>query len=183
MTELQTENLNHTVYSAFWNKLQQAKFDIVFYNLHFNRCVKILRNIKYTDVALTTLSTLAWMQWNNVEWVSTICPIIILLLQVATAVCDKFPFEQRKQELRELSNELDRLYIQMENDWMTIYNSDMTNRKIQNSIQFYSKAQAEIKDRYLKDDTLPENEKIRIRADNITQEYFNSLVGGTYEQD
>lgn len=49
--------IDQSLYNAFWRKLQQSKYDIIYYDLHFKECVSISRKIKYTVVGLTSLAT------------------------------------------------------------------------------------------------------------------------------
>lgn len=166
------EELDKQLYSTFWKKLQQSKYDLIYYGLHFNSCVKISRRIKYAIIGITTLATGAWMTWNDIVALRTICAIIIVAAQVVSAISEKLPYESRKLELRELIAELEPVYFEMENDWRTIQNLKMPNSKIQETIQKYDKKQAEIKRHYFKDDSLPESEKLRLQADEKTEEYF-----------
>ena len=112
------------------------------------------------------------MTWNDIAAVGTICAIIIVAAQVVSAISEKFPYESRKLELRELIAELEPVYLEMENDWRSVQNLKMSNSKIQETIQGYDKKQAEIKRHYFKDDSLPESEKLRLQADERTEEYF-----------
>jgi len=113
------------------------------------------------------------MAWDGLPIVKTTCAIIILASQVISAISEKFPYESRKLELRELIAELEPLYLEMENDWRSIQNLKMPNSKIQETIQHYDKKQAEIKRHYFKDDSLPEPDKFRLLANEKTEEYFN----------
>ena len=166
------EELDTQLYSTFWRKLQQTKFDLIYYGLHFNSCVKISRRIKYAIIGITVLATGAWITWNGIAIVGTICAIVILVAQVVSAISEKFPYESRKLELRELLAELEPVYLEMENDWRSIQNLKMSNPKIQETIQKYDKKQAEIKRHYFKDDSLPDLDKLRLQADEKTEEYF-----------
>lgn len=166
------EDLDEQLYNIFWRKLQQAKYDLIYYSIHFNECVSISRRIKYAIIGTTTLATGAWMTWSNTSIVAKICPIVILTLQVVSAISEKFPYESRKLELREMIAELEPLYLEMENDWRSIRNLEKTNSKIQEAIQNYDTKQAEIKRHYFKEDSLPESDKIRLKADEKTEEYF-----------
>ena len=112
------------------------------------------------------------MTWSTIPVVGTICAITILVSQVISAISEKFPYESRKLELREMLDELEPLYLKMEDDWRSIQNLKMLNNKIQEAIQKYDRKQAEIKRHYFKDDALPEREKIRTQADDLTEEYF-----------
>lgn len=166
------EELDEQIYSTFWKKLQQSKFDLIYYGLHFNNCVKISRWIKYAIIGITSLATGAWVTWSAITIVGTICAIVILASQVFSAISEKFPYESRKLELRELIAELEPVYLEMENDWRSIQNLKMSNPEIQETIQKYDKKQAEIKRHYFKDDSLPELDKLRLQADEKTEEYF-----------
>ena len=172
MAKGQNDELDQKLYAAFWSKLQQAKFDIIYYSLHFNHYVVVARIIKYLIIGATSLATGAWMSWNGIPAISMICGIAILLLQAISAVSEWFPYESRKTELREMLAELEPLYLNMENDWRSIYGMKMSNPKIQDSIQWYDQKQAEIKRHYFKNDALTEIEKLRIKADEQTEEYF-----------
>ena len=172
MGKTANEALDTQLYNTFWRKLQQSKYDLIYYGLHFNGCMKISRWIKYAIIGITSLATGAWMTWNDIAAVGTICAIIIVAAQVVSAISEKFPYESRKLELRELIAELEPVYLEMENDWRSVQNLKMSNSKIQETIQGYDKKQAEIKRHYFKDDSLPESEKLRLQADERTEEYF-----------
>ena len=118
------------------------------------------------------------MTWSNISIVAKICPIVILALQVVSAISEKFPYESRKLELREMIAELEPLYLEMENDWRSIRNLEKSNSKIQEAIQNYDTKQAEIKRHYFKEDSLPESDKIRLEADEKTEEYFKYFEWG-----
>lgn len=166
------ETLDEQLYNTFWLKLQQSKYDLIYYSLHFNGCISISRRIKYAIIGITALATGAWMTWSNIDIIGTICAIVILASQVVSAISEKFPYESRKLELREMIAELEPLYFEMENDWRSIRSLKKSNFKIQEAIQKYDTKQAEIKRHYFKDDSLPESNKLRLQADEKTEEYF-----------
>ena len=172
MRKVVYEELNEQLYGTFWRKLQLSKFDLIYYGLHFNNCTKISRRIKYVIIGVTSLATGAWMTWNDIAIVGTICAIIILAAQVVSAISEKLPYEARKLELREMIAELESVYLEMENDWRSIQNLKMSNPKIQETIQKYDKKQSEIKQHYFKDDSLPDIDTLRLQADEKTEEYF-----------
>ena len=165
-----------TLYNAFWNKLQQFKFDLFYYDEHFKRCIFVSRAIKYSIIGATTLATGAWMSWNSITGICIACAIMILLLQAASAVSELLPFEKRKLELRELSAELEALYIDMEADWRKVQALEVTNENIRALMQSYASKQANINKHYFKDDALPQIEKLRVNADNLTEEYFKHFI-------
>lgn len=177
MTETKEKvEVDETLYNAFWSRMQQLRFDIFYYDEHFKSCILISRIIKYSIVAVTSLATGAWMSWNYIPAICIICGVIILLLQAFSAISEWLPFEKRKLELRELSAELDSLYIEMESDWRKIQALEIPNDEIRTLIQNYALRQADISKHYFKDDALPLKEKIRTKADNLTEEYFKYFI-------
>ena len=175
-TETKTPVIDNTLYNGFWSKLQQFRFDITYYNIHFNACVRLARIIKYIIVGLTSLATGAWMSWNDIPVVSISCAIIILILQGVSAVSEWFPYEKRKNELRELTTELEPLYLEMESDWRKINCYEVDNEYVLKALDRYAQKQADITRHYLKDDALPERERYHLKADNLTEEYFKYFV-------
>lgn len=167
---------NFKIQNSFWNIFQQFKFDLIYYSLHFSRCVKIIRTIKYVTLGATALATSVWMAWNHIRWVSIVCPIIILVLQVFTAVSDQFPFENRKLEIREMTTELDKLYIEMEANWRKIANGDLKESQIRKLISDYEIKRDEIEKHYFKNDSLPENAKLVDKATEKTHDYFETFI-------
>lgn len=168
--------IDTTLYNAFWRRMQQLRFDIFYYDEHFKSCVLVSRFIKYFVVAITSLATGIWMNWNDVDVVRFVCSVVILILQVFSAVSERLPFEARKLELRELSAELEPLYIAMESDWRRVQALEVTNEELRFLIQNYALHQDNICKHYFKDDALPVKEKIRTKADNLTEEYFKNFI-------
>lgn len=167
--------LDENLYAAYWNNLQQLKFDIFYYDEHFKDCVLISKKIKYVIVGLTSLATGAWIGWSSNSIICIICAIFIWLLQGVSAVSDFFPYENRKQELRDLTAELEPLYIDMETDWRKIQALEISNDGISSRIHKYALHKANIRKHFFKDDALPIKEKLWTRADDMTEEYFKSF--------
>lgn len=172
MEKIQNEALDEQLYATYWHKLQQAKYDLVYYEIHLDHCIRVIRRIKYLVIGVTSLATGAWMQWNDNSDVRIVCAILIWLLQGVSAISGIFPYEKRKLELREMITDLEPLYLQMENDWRIIQSLKMSNQDISDTILQYEQKQAAIKKHYFKDDSLPGREKFRTKADESTEEYF-----------
>lgn len=177
MENININKIDETTYNAFWSRMQQFKFDIIYYCVHFNACININRRIKYFVAFTTAIFTGIWMTWHNLSIINKVCGAAIIALQAVSVLSELFPYEKRKNELRELTAELEPLYIEMENDWRKIYSGEVDNEYVKTALDNYLKKQIEIKNHYFKDDTLPEKEKYRIKADNLTEEYFkNSFI-------
>lgn len=160
---------------TFWNRMQYLKYDIIYFTLHFNRCVKISKAIKYVITAMTAISFGLLMGFSSNGKVVLFCGIIGIVLQILNALSDQLPFEARKNELRELSNHLDALYNDMESDWLKIANGEIYYEEIGNKIKFYISRNTEIQSNYLKNDFLPEKARMKKLADEKLEEYFKKL--------
>lgn len=162
--------------NIFWNRLQQLKFDIIYLSLQFKRCVTISRTIKYLIVGLTTLSSGILIGFYSIKQLAIACSVFIIFLQVFSAVSEYFPFEKRKDEIRELCNELEELYNKMEYDWRILFNDDKSTSEINEYINSYASNITKLEKYYLKDDALPEIKKITQKAEFKTSEYFKNFI-------
>lgn len=181
MTSLQETATNTTLQEAFWFKLQQFKFDLFYYCNHYKKCVAILKWIKYIVVGLTTASTLAWIEWSEISSVPKICSAVIIALQVFNAISDFLPFSNRKDELRDLTNDLDPLYIEMESTWRRISNGELSLPDVEHSIDNFARKRLQIEKNYLRNDYLKEYKKMIEKTENQTREYFDALLIGGNE--
>ena len=172
---MQHTNENLKIQQVYWNKMYQFKFDLIYYSLYFNLCVSIMRLIKYISVGLTVLVTGIWMNWYNIQSVSVSCAIVILIIQAFNALSELFPFDNRKLEIREMSNELDNVYLQMEADWLKISDGELTITEITSLIQTYAKKRADIEKHYFKNDSLPYNKRIDNHANDKVESYFKNF--------
>lgn len=175
MAVIQEIETNTTAQEAFWRKLQQFRFDLFYYNNHYKNCVTTQRWIKYVVVGLTSASTLIWMQWSTSHTVTTVCSVSILVLQVFNAISDLFPFNNRRDELRSLTDDLDPLYIEMESTWRKIAEGKLTLSEIYRSVDDFAQRRLQIERNYLKNDALPERKRIRKNAENKTHDYFENF--------
>lgn len=65
----------------FWSKMTRLKYDISYYERYFARCVFISRILTVITVGGTSLATLLWMEFNNINAFSQGCPWVIFGLQ------------------------------------------------------------------------------------------------------
>lgn len=161
---------------CFWNKLQQIKFEIIYYNLHMAECVKISRLIKIISICLTVLSTSLLLGFYNILTIRIVCAIIIVIVPIFNALSENLPYEKRAIELREMSVEYNRVYNVMETDWRKIANGEISYGDINLLIQDYDIKFSEIDAHYFKNDALPDNKKVEEKANQKAEDYFKNLV-------
>lgn len=156
----------------FWSKMTRLKYDIYYYDFYFARCVRVSNVLKYGTIGVTTIVTLLWMGLNHVSFLSKVCPYIILGLQVLAVIKDWFPHDDRKNELRELLNELRPIYETMEGDWQRIAIGHYSEQKIIERTTAYSQEIEKLRKHYFKDDALPEIQKLIEKADEEVKQYY-----------
>lgn len=144
---------------CFWNKLQQIKFEIIYYNLHMAKCINISRTIKIISICLTALATSLLLGFYNILAIKIICAIIIVFVPIFNAFAENLPYEKRVIELREMAVEYNRIYNVMEADWRRIANGEIQYNDINVLIQDYDTKFSEIDAHYFKNDALPDNKK------------------------
>lgn len=159
----------------FWTKLTQLKFDLSYFHHHFAACVGVLRWTRLGIAAITACISGIWMTWPDTEWVRFVCPIATLVLQIFNAALEVFPYDKRKQELRELITLLQPVYTEMESDWYQIADGQYTYEEIAQKINFYENKRQDIQQHYFKDDALPERKSITKKAEKSTLAYLEIL--------
>lgn len=156
----------------YWNRMAQFKFDLNYYSYYFSYCVDFLRYWKISISVLTALVTGAWMNWGDNATVGMICAILILILQGLNAASELFPFENRKRELREMELLLDPVYEDMEADWLRIADGELSKEEVAQKLKTYEKRKRDILQHYFKDDSIPDNRKVREKAKRETKKYI-----------
>ena len=166
---------NYRSQELFWAKLGQLKFDLIFYCKHFSYCVVFLRWLRIGTAVLTVFATGAWMQWKEYTHVSTICFLIILVLQGLNAGAEFLPFDSRKHELRELINMLEPILNEMERDWSRIFKGELAVEEIEEKTYIYQNRRLQIGKNYFKNDSIPRWTKLVEKAKKETDDYMSAL--------
>ena len=180
MTEVQCQP-NDTIATAqeiFWKDLQQFKFDLFYYGNHYQKCIVKVKCVNYILTSLSAIAALIWKFWSNFSAMPRICLIVIIVSQLFTAFSNHFPFNNRKEELRELTNDLDPIYIEMECIWRKIAEGEMTITEINSAIDDFASRRLQIEKNYLKNDCLKEQRKIINKTEKQTQDYFSKFKQG-----
>ena len=71
-----------------------------------------------------------------------------------------------------MSNLLDPIYSDMEQDWYAIANGEVLKNEIEKKIRVYEQRRQAVQQHFLKNDTLPERKRILQKAEEETAAYF-----------
>ena len=158
--------------AAYWTLLTQTEFDLCFYEEHYKRNLLVSRVLSWTPRIITTITAMAWMQWNEVEWLRQLCLYVIFAMQAAEVLINHLPYQARVSELRDLINELQPLFRELEAQWREIEEGQLTLAEINAAIMERTQQVDQVKRHYLKEDELSENAKIVRRASDKMERYF-----------
>lgn len=172
---ISSQDVNHLSQKHFWAKLGQLKFDLILFSLHFSNCVAILRWSRIGTAVITSLATGAWIQWHDYSFVNIICPAIILSLQAYNAGFEILPYDNRKQELRELIDLLEPIYNEMERVWVSIVRGELTIEQIDGKLFDFQNRRTEITKNFLKNDAIPHRKMLVQKAQTEAISYLLSL--------
>lgn len=164
----------------FWNKLGQKKFDLYYYDAHFQRCIKINRIFKIIISVGTIIPSAIFMNWYELEYVRTICFFAILALQLLNAFFENLPFERRRAQLVDISREINEVYNDMERDWFKIVKGELELNEIDEKLFLHIKKCDNIYLHYFKEDALPKIPKLKVIAQEQADEYMKILIGENY---
>ena len=171
------------IQNQYWLKMGQYKFDLFFYELYIDKCILIMRILNILSIGVTTLCTACCMKWSDNAILVRICGIAIIVCQVYNSIKHLIPFDKRKNELKALSNELEMIYIKMERTWRQIATSQLsTYKSIDDKLNLYIMSWEEKQRYYFKDDSLPEDEKVKTKAKKKADIYFINLSEVDYEE-
>lgn len=165
MTDLQRKE-------QFWDFMVQVRFEQYYYIEYRRKCLTITRWCKRTPKIVTAIATLVWMQWNTTTWLCSACSIIILLMQAAELIMEKFPYEDRLSDITDLADETLPILRDIEAEWHHMEDDSYAFCEIPERIKVYTTQLDEVKRHYMKNDELPHDENCIQKATQYTQVYF-----------
>ena len=91
----------------YWNQMTQFKYELYYFSVCFERCVKLNRHIKIVIAIASSSAIAAWTQWTQL---SCLWGLIIVIGQLIGVINEYLPYQQRIKELSEMQPELNALY-------------------------------------------------------------------------
>lgn len=156
----------------FWREIDQLKTHIYYLELYLEKTEKTERGINIFLAAASSGSIAGWAVWNQLQ---IVWAAIIASSQFITAIKPHLPFSLRLKSLNALTNELESLFISMENHWFHIAEGKLTEEEIHRlHIEVKEKRRQSIQ-KYLGKTSLPHNEKLMERAQESARTYFENF--------
>nr|CDQ37735.1 hypothetical protein BN993_07297 [Virgibacillus halodenitrificans] len=153
----------------FWRELDQLKVHVYYLELYLEKTENTERGINIFLAAASSGSIASWAVWNNLQF---LWATIIAASQFINVIKPHLPYSLRLKSLSSLTNELESLFISMENHWFHIAEGRLTEEEIHRlHIEIKEKRRLSIQ-KHLGKASLPHNEKIMERARQSAKTYF-----------
>jgi hypothetical protein len=117
------------IQERFWRELDQLKVHVFYLENYFDKTVAIDRNINMFLAITSSGSIAGWAIFNDYSFH---CGLIIALTQVVNATKSFFPYAKRLKSLQGIADEMELLFMEMENDWYNISIGKYTEEQIHN---------------------------------------------------
>jgi len=155
----------------YWSFLSQKKYELVYYELYFNRAVKTGRTIKIatTITSIITLGLWAMLGVNSI-WYS----VIIIGTQIISVLNDLLPYQRRVDELSEIRARLKVVYSEIEHNWLRIAGGCTTDDETNEIRTDLSRKWDSIENLFLQKDSLPRVKRLLQKADDEKNKYIEN---------
>lgn len=162
----------------YWRELDQLKVHVFYLESYLERTVLIDRYINMFLAIASSGSIAGWVIWNELSFV---WGVIIAISQAINAVKPYLPYAKRLKSLQGITNDLESLFLTMEDNWFKVSEGSLTEEQIHKLHMRCKEKRRQIIQKYLGATPLPENIKLMNQAKIYTQSYFNNFynLGGS----
>lgn len=151
--------------------MAQKKFHIIYMGFHYSRCVRIERCI---SIILAVISTGSLAGLCITKEMHFLLGLLLAIAQIVTAAKPYLPYQKRISEIEMDLAGLNLIYTDIEKDWFFVANGDLTEEEINEKCYQYSMKWMDYDNRFLQNDSLPLDEKMREKATEEMIKYFES---------
>lgn len=180
----QSEVTCHNVQSRYWQEFIDLKRDAFYMRFYHGNVEKIDRILSCISAIASSSAIAGWVIWRKSFTIfgvlvetSLIWGIIIMASHVLNAVKEYLPYKKRFSSLSMLSNELDAMAINMEDDWFRVSHGLLTEEQIHELHMKMKRLKNEAGVRSFSNTCLPPNRSLLERANSVTREYVQSFYG------
>ena len=157
--------------SLYWDNLVQLRAGVYYlqaYQIHSEKW----NNRVQAFLAITASSSIGgWAIWQEygMIWGS-----LIAASQVVNAVKGFFPFQKRAQAIGSLNTEQERLALEAESKWFSVFEGELSAKAIYELVTDLKQRKLEASHKHFKDQTLPHKPNCEAEAAERTRAYFES---------
>jgi hypothetical protein len=158
--------------NKYWRELDQLKVHVYYLEKYLEKTVKIERNINIFLAFTSNSSVAGWIIWRDcsMTWAT-----IIAISQAVNAVKGSLPYSKRLKALQGITNDLESLFLAMENDWFNVSEGKLTEEEIHKLHMRYKEKRRQLIQKYLGASPLPEHSLMLEKAKESARAYFNNF--------
>lgn len=161
----------------YYQKMFDYKYAILYLEKYLDETIKVLRRWKIFIAVGSSAAIACWTAWSGFAYY---WGLIIVVTQVTSVILEYMPYETRKEELSKALSMKKSIYTDMEHDWDEIEINWKSDKEISTLLYKYNKKWENAEDEVFKNNSLAQNEKIRVFAEGEAIRYFDSLKVGEY---
>jgi hypothetical protein len=156
----------------YWRELDQLKVHIYYLERYLEKTIIIDRNIKMFLAFTSNASVAGWIIWKDF---SIVWGAIIAVSQAINAIKGYLPYSKRLKALQGLTNDLESLFLSMENKWFDVSEGRLNEEEIHKLHMIYKEKRRQIIQKYLGSSPLPENPNMLEKAKEGARTYFSNF--------
>ena len=156
----------------FWRELDQLKVHVFYLENYLEKTESTDRYLKMFLAIASNGSIAGWAIFQHLQMVWA---LIIAVSQLINAVKDHLPYSKRLKALNSLTNDLESLFLSMENHWFNVSEGKLTEEEIHKLQMKIKEQRRQIIQKHLGSQSLPHNEKLMKKAEEATQVYFSNF--------
>jgi len=156
----------------YWREMDQLKVHVLYLESYLEKTTNIDRAINMFLALASNGSIAGWVIWQPLSFV---WGAIIALSQTVNAVKTYLPFAKRLKSIQSASNELERVFISMEDNWFKVSEGEFTAKQVHSLQMNYKEKIRQISQKHFGSTTLPENKKLLSKAQETAKVYFDNF--------
>ena len=125
-------------------------------------------------LAITSSSSIgAWVIWNEY---GIIWGCVIAVSQVINAIKGFFPFQKRAKQIGSLNTEVEKLALDAESQWYSVFEGKLTDEDIFNLVTKLKQQKLEASHKHFKNQALPIKSKYITESEERTRAYLQPYI-------
>jgi hypothetical protein len=156
----------------YWRELDQLKVHVYYLERYLEKTVNIDRNFNMFLALTSNSSIAAWVIWKDL---SIFWGAIIAISQAANVIKSYLPYSKRLKSLQGITNDLESLFLAMENKWFDVSEGKLAEEDIHKLHMRFKEKRRQIVQKYLSSAPLPENDAMMEKAKDSAKTYFNNF--------
>ncbi len=164
--------MSNSYQEKFWRELDQLKVHVYYLENYLDNTVRVDRRINMFLAVTSSGSIAGWAIWQDYQfaWAA-----IIAASQFINAIKSFLPYAKRLKALFGITNELERLFLSMENHWFNVSEGRLTEEEIHKLHMKLKEQRRQIIHKHLGTHPLPHNENVMKASRESAQVYFNNF--------